>query len=67
VNPSGGLLGRGHSIGATGAAQVVELTWQLQDRCGSRQVPGARVGLAQSQGGWVGSDVAVSAVHILQA
>jgi acetyl-CoA acetyltransferase len=67
VNPSGGLIGRGHPIGATGAAQVVELAWQLEGRCGARQVPGARVGLAQVAGGWVGTDVAASCVHVLQA
>ncbi|HKF76818.1 MAG TPA: thiolase family protein [Candidatus Dormibacteraeota bacterium] len=66
VNPSGGLLSRGHPIGATGAAQVVELAWQLQGRCGDRQVPGARLALAQNAGGWVGTDAAACAVHILQ-
>lgn len=65
VNPSGGLLARGHPIGATGAAQVVELTWQLQGRCGQRQVPEAKVALAQNSGGWVGTDAAACAVHIL--
>jgi acetyl-CoA acetyltransferase len=66
VNPSGGLIARGHPMGATGAAQLVELTWQLQGRCGARQVPGARLGLAQIVGGWVGTDVAASCVHVLQ-
>jgi len=65
VNPSGGLLARGHPIGATGAAQVVELAWQLQGRCGQRQVPEARVALAQNGGGWVGTDAAACAVHVL--
>jgi acetyl-CoA acyltransferase len=65
VNPSGGLLARGHPIGATGAAQVVELAWQLEDRCGQRQVPDARVALAQNGGGWVGTDAAACAVHVL--
>jgi acetyl-CoA acyltransferase len=65
VNPSGGLLARGHPIGATGAAQVVELAWQLQGRCGRRQVPGAKVALAQNGGGWVGTDAAACAVHVL--
>jgi acetyl-CoA acetyltransferase len=66
VNPSGGLLARGHPMGATGAAQVIELTWQLEGRCRARQVPAARVGLAETSGGWVGSDVAVACVHVLQ-
>jgi acetyl-CoA acetyltransferase len=65
VNPSGGLLARGHPIGATGAAQLVELAWQLEGYCGDRQVPGARVALAQNAGGWVGSDAAACAVHVL--
>jgi acetyl-CoA acetyltransferase len=65
VNPSGGLLARGHPIGATGAAQVVELSWQLRGRCGERQVADARVGLAQNGGGWIGTDAAAAAVHIL--
>lgn len=65
VNPSGGLLARGHPIGATGAAQVVELTWQLQGRCDRRQVPEARTALAQNAGGWVGTDAAACAVHVL--
>src|SRR6266542_5790437 len=66
VNPSGGLLSRGHPIGATGAAQVVELAWQLQGSCGDRQVPGAKLALAQNAGGWIGTDAAACAVHVLQ-
>src|SRR5215472_17124782 len=65
VNPSGGLLARGHPLGATGAAQVVELVWQLRGRCGARQVPSARVALAQNIGGWVGTDVGSVCVHVL--
>ena len=65
VNPSGGLLARGHPLGATGAAQVVELVWQLQGRCGARQVPSPRVALAHSIGGWIGADVAAVCVHVL--
>jgi acetyl-CoA acetyltransferase len=66
VNTSGGLLSRGHAFGATGVAQVVELVWQLEDRCAARQVPSARLALAQINGGWLGSDVAACCVHILQ-
>lgn len=65
VNPSGGLLAKGHPIGATGTAQVVELAWQLQGRCGARQVEGARTALAQNGGGWVGTDAAACCVHVL--
>jgi acetyl-CoA acetyltransferase len=66
VNPSGGLLARGHPLGATGAAQVAELFWQLSGRCGARQVPDARLALAHNVGGWVGSDLATLCFHILQ-
>jgi acetyl-CoA acyltransferase len=51
VNPSGGLLARGHPIGATGVAQLCELSWQLRGEAGARQVPGARVAVAQCAGG----------------
>ncbi|MEQ3553442.1 thiolase family protein [Pseudonocardia nematodicida] len=53
VNPSGGLLSRGHPVGATGAAQVCELTWQLRGAAGGRQVDGARAALAYCKGGTV--------------
>jgi len=66
VNPSGGLLARGHPMGATGLAQVLELTLQLQGRCGPRQVPGARLALAENTGGWVGSDAAACCIHVLE-
>ncbi|HKF74535.1 MAG TPA: thiolase family protein, partial [Candidatus Dormibacteraeota bacterium] len=65
VNPSGGLLARGHPLGATGAAQVVELVWQLEGRCGERQVASPMVALAHCAGGWVGTDVGASTVHVL--
>jgi acetyl-CoA acetyltransferase len=64
VNPSGGLLSRGHPTGATGVAQLVELTWQLRGTADARQVPGARLGLAQCQGG-VGRGNGAAAVTIL--
>lgn len=65
VNPSGGLLARGHPIGATGLAQVVELVQQLRGRAGERQVQGARVALAENGGGSVAGDAAAECVHIL--
>ena len=68
VNPSGGLLARGHPIGATGLAQVYELVTQLRHEAGARQVPGARVAMAQVGGGiMAGTQTAVSVVHILSA
>lgn len=51
VNVSGGLLGRGHPLAATGIAQVVELVTQLRGEAGARQVPGARAAIAQCMGG----------------
>ena len=53
VNPSGGLLSRGHPLGATGVAQVVEIVWQLRGEAGGRQVEGAGIGLVETMGGGV--------------
>jgi acetyl-CoA acetyltransferase len=65
VNVSGGLLSRGHPGAATGAAQIVELVWQLQGKAEGRQVRNARVGLAQSAGARVGLETACTGVTIL--
>ncbi len=65
INPSGGLESKGHPIGATGLAQVVELSDQLRGRCGSRQVPDARIALAENAGGYIGPDAAAASVTIL--
>jgi acetyl-CoA acetyltransferase len=65
VNVSGGLLRKGHPIGATGAAQIVEITEQLQGRSNQRQVENARIGLAQNGGGLIGMDAAATVVTIL--
>jgi len=66
VNPSGGLLAKGHPPGATGVAQIVEVCEQLQGRAGARQVQGARIGLTQVTGGGIwGVDHAACAIHIL--
>ena len=66
VNPSGGLLCKGHPIGATGVAQVAELVWQLREEAGDRQVKGAKVGLAHCSGGFIAQDTGASAVIILK-
>jgi len=55
VNPSGGLKAKGHPIGATGAAQVVEIVEQLREESGPRQVEGARIGLVDTLGGDFGT------------
>jgi len=65
VNPSGGLLRKGHPVGATGLAQVTELVEQLRGQSGARQVPGARVALAQNGGGQIGADAAAMCVTVL--
>lgn len=63
INPSGGLKSKGHPVGATGVAQIVEITEQLRGDAGGRQLKKARVALAQNMGGSGGSSV----VHILEA
>lgn len=50
TNPSGGLLSKGHPLGATGLAQIAEITWQLRGTAGVRQVPNARLGLQHNLG-----------------
>ncbi|XP_034834874.1 sterol carrier protein 2 [Maniola hyperantus] len=50
VNPSGGLIAKGHPLGATGLAQCAELVWQLRGEAGDRQVPRARIGLQHNLG-----------------
>jgi acetyl-CoA acyltransferase len=50
VNPSGGLLSKGHPLGATGLAQCAELVWQLRGQAGARQVDGARLALQHNVG-----------------
>jgi acetyl-CoA C-acetyltransferase len=52
INPSGGLKARGHPLGATGVAQVVELVWQLRGEAGKRQVDGAETGITCNFGGF---------------
>jgi acetyl-CoA acetyltransferase len=65
VCPSGGLLAKGHPVGASGVAQVVELAWQLRGEAGKRQVPNARVAVAQIMGGNKGSDTRACTVHVM--
>jgi acetyl-CoA acyltransferase len=66
INPSGGLLSRGHPIGASGLAQVHELVTQLRHEAGPRQVQNARVGLAENGGGALGDEEAAMCIHILE-
>lgn len=64
VNPSGGLLSRGHPIGATGAAQIYEIVSQLRGEAGPRQRPDARVGMAENNGGSLDGDSAAAVATI---
>jgi acetyl-CoA acetyltransferase len=67
VNTGGGLLSRGHPVGATGVLQIVELVGQLRGGAGARQVdPIPRLALAQNAGGFVEGDNAVAVVTILE-
>ncbi len=67
VSPSGGLLAKGHPLGATGVAQIAEIFWQLRGEAGGYQVPGARLGLAHTVGGGVSKlESGACSVHILK-
>jgi acetyl-CoA acetyltransferase len=65
VNPSGGLISKGHPIGATGVAQIYEIFTQLRGEAGDRQVKDPKVGMTENGGGMVKGDPAAVAVHIL--
>lgn len=65
VNTSGGLIAKGHPVGATGVAQVFEIWLQLRGQAGDRQVPAAKVGMTHNGGGMVRGEAAATAVHIL--
>ena len=66
INLSGGLVSKGHPVGATGLSMVHELALQLRGEAGARQQAGARIGLAENGGGVVGFDEAACAVTILE-
>jgi acetyl-CoA acetyltransferase len=65
VSTGGGLMSRGHPLGATGVAQVVEVATQLRGEAGERQVEGARVGLTHVAGGFMEGDIATSGIAVL--
>jgi acetyl-CoA acetyltransferase len=66
VNPSGGLISKGHPVGATGLAQLAEIIWQLRGQAGQRQVKNARVGMTHCTGGGIyGLDHGACSIHIL--
>jgi len=66
VNTSGGLLSRGHPLGATGCAQLVELCTQLRGRADRRQVPNAQLAMAINGGGWLDGTYAVAVATIMR-
>jgi acetyl-CoA acetyltransferase len=66
VNVSGGLVSKGHPVGATGLSMVHEVCLQLRGEAGVRQVAGAEIGLIENGGGVMGFDEAACAVHILE-
>jgi acetyl-CoA acetyltransferase len=66
INPSGGLLARGHPIGASGLAQIYELVTHLRGEADKRQVEGCRIAMAENGGGFLGMGEAAMAIHILE-
>ncbi|MFP4531136.1 MAG: thiolase family protein [Desulfobacterales bacterium] len=66
VNPSGGLLSRGHPIGASGLAQIYELAAQLRGEAGKRQVRNPKIALAENGGGTIGVGEAAMCIHVLE-
>lgn len=66
VNPSGGLISRGHPIGASGLAQIYELVTQLRGEAGKRQVKESKFALAENGGGNIGPGEAAMCIHILE-
>lgn len=66
VNLSGGLVSKGHPVGATGLSMIHELTLQFRGEAGARQAEGARIGLAENGGGVIGFDEAACSVIILE-
>ena len=66
VNTSGGLVSKGHPVGATGLSMIYELTTQLRGEAGERQVDDARIALAENGGGVMGFEEAACSVTILE-
>jgi acetyl-CoA acetyltransferase len=66
VNPSGGLISRGHPVGASGLAQIYELVTQLRGEAEKRQVKKAKIAMAENGGGTIGMGEAAMCIHILE-
>lgn len=67
INPSGGLISKGHPTAATGAIQIYEIVTQLRGEAGARQVSGAKLGLTENGGGFHGIEEAACVVGIFEA
>jgi acetyl-CoA acetyltransferase len=65
-NASGGLVTKGHPVGATGLGMIAEIVWQLRGEAGERQVEGPRVGLTLNGGGVLGTEPAAMSIHIFK-
>jgi acetyl-CoA acetyltransferase len=65
VNTSGGLITKGHPVGATGVSQVYEIWLQLRGEAGDRQVKRAKAGMTHNGGGMVRGEAAATTVHVL--
>jgi acetyl-CoA acetyltransferase len=66
INTSGGLVSKGHPLGATGIGQIFEIVTQLRGRAGKRQVDGARIGMTENGGGFVGVEESSMTLHIFE-
>ena len=66
VNPSGGLVAKGHPVGATGIGQIYELVQHLRGEAGERQIDGARIGVAENGGGFLGVEEAATVVTVVE-
>jgi acetyl-CoA acetyltransferase len=66
VNLSGGLVSKGHPVGATGLSMIYELGLQLRGEAGARQAKGARIALAENGGGVIGFDESACSIIILE-
>lgn len=67
MNTSGGLISRGHPVGASGLAQIHEIVTQLRGRAGKRQIASPKIGMAENGGGALGVEEAAMCIHILEA
>lgn len=67
VNTSGGLVGKGHPLAATGLGMLHEVALQLRGEAGPRQVENARRGLVHNAGGFAGLDEAVVGIAVFDA